>query len=52
MLFDPEGLVHARYGGPGAVYLVRPDQHVAARFRGFDAAAIQRALLRASGTAA
>jgi 3-(3-hydroxy-phenyl)propionate hydroxylase len=52
MLFDPEGLVHARYGGPGAVYLVRPDQHVAARFRGFDAAAIQRALLRACGHAA
>jgi len=52
MLSDPEGLVRARYGGPGAVYLVRPDQHVAARFRGFDAAAIQRALLRASGNAA
>jgi 3-(3-hydroxy-phenyl)propionate hydroxylase len=52
MLFDPEGLVHARYGGPGAVYLVRPDQHVAARFRGFDAAAIQRALLRACGSTA
>ena len=52
MLFDREGLVHARYGGAGAVYLVRPDQHVAARFRGFDAAAIDRALLRASGSAA
>ncbi len=52
MLRDREGLVHARYGGPGAVYLIRPDQHVAARFRGFDAAAIDRALLRACGTAA
>jgi len=52
MLLDPEGLVHARYGGAGAVYLVRPDQHVAARFRGFDAAAIHRALLRACGNAA
>jgi 3-(3-hydroxy-phenyl)propionate hydroxylase len=49
ILSDPDGLVHARYGGPGAVYLVRPDQHVAARFRGFEAAAIERALLRASG---
>jgi 3-(3-hydroxy-phenyl)propionate hydroxylase len=52
MLFDPEGLVHARYGGPGAVYLVRPDQHVAARFHSFDGAAIRRALLRACGNAA
>jgi 3-(3-hydroxy-phenyl)propionate hydroxylase len=52
ILFDREGHVHARYDGPGAVYLVRPDQHVAARFRGFDAAAIGRALVRASGGAA
>jgi 3-(3-hydroxy-phenyl)propionate hydroxylase len=51
-LSDCEGLVHARYGGPGAVYLIRPDQHVAARFRGFDAGAIQRALARASGNPA
>ena len=49
ILFDRDGLVHARYGGPG-VYLIRPDQHVAARFRGFDAAAIERALLRACGS--
>lgn len=52
MLFDREGLVHARYGGSGAVYLVRPDQHVAARFRGFDAAAVNRAFLRATGSPA
>ncbi len=30
---DREGLVAARYAGrPGAAYLIRPDQHVAARF--------------------
>jgi 3-(3-hydroxy-phenyl)propionate hydroxylase len=48
MLSDREGLVQARYGGTG-VYLIRPDQHVAARFRGFDPAAIQIALARALG---
>jgi len=52
MLLDREGLVHTRYGGPGAVYLIRPDQHVAARFRGFDATAINQALARACGTVA
>jgi 3-(3-hydroxy-phenyl)propionate hydroxylase len=48
MLSDREGLVQARYGGTG-IYLIRPDQHVAARFRGFDPAAIQIALARALG---
>jgi 3-(3-hydroxy-phenyl)propionate hydroxylase len=39
----------ARYLGaaPGAVYLVRPDQHVAARWESFDAAAVAQALARA-----
>ena len=49
VLVGQAGLAHARYGGAGAVYLIRPDQHVAARFRGFDPAAIERALRRASG---
>jgi 3-(3-hydroxy-phenyl)propionate hydroxylase len=51
-LHDRDGLVHARYGGPGAVYLIRPDQHVAARFRAFDAPEIGRALARACGNGA
>lgn len=45
---DPDGLVAQRYDAqPGTVYLIRPDQHVAARWRRFDAAKVQRALARA-----
>jgi 3-(3-hydroxy-phenyl)propionate hydroxylase len=47
-LFDTQGLVAQRYDGqPGSVYLIRPDQHVAARWRRFDAAAVRAALQRA-----
>jgi 3-(3-hydroxy-phenyl)propionate hydroxylase len=49
VLGDPEGLARTRYGGaPGVTYLVRPDQHVAARFSRYDPAAIGRALARAT----
>jgi 3-(3-hydroxy-phenyl)propionate hydroxylase len=48
-LGDPEGLARARYGGaPGVTYLIRPDQHVAARFARYDADAIGQALARAT----
>lgn len=44
---DAQGLVARRYDGqPGTVYLIRPDQHVAARWRGFDAGRIASALRR------
>ncbi|MFN0184580.1 MAG: FAD-dependent oxidoreductase [Aquabacterium sp.] len=44
---DVQGLVARRYDGqPGTVYLIRPDQHVAARWRAFDAAKVQAALRR------
>jgi 3-(3-hydroxy-phenyl)propionate hydroxylase len=47
---DVAGLVRSRYGAAtGSVILIRPDQHVAARFRVFDAAAIEAALGRALG---
>jgi len=47
-LIDSEGVLAQRYDGrPGTVYLLRPDQHVAARWRGFDAAKVQAALRRA-----
>ncbi|MCY1232320.1 3-(3-hydroxy-phenyl)propionate/3-hydroxycinnamic acid hydroxylase [compost metagenome] len=45
---DAEGLAARRYDGhPGTCYLIRPDQHVCARWRAFDAEAVQAALLRA-----
>ena len=49
-LEDGEGLVARRFDArPGTAYLVRPDQHVAARWRRFDAAAVRAALARATG---
>jgi len=48
---DATGHIAARYLGSaeGAVYLIRPDQHVAARWPEFDAAAVETALGRAIG---
>jgi 3-(3-hydroxy-phenyl)propionate hydroxylase len=46
---DVQGLVRQRYDGrPGSVYLLRPDQHVAARWRALDAARVRQALARAT----
>lgn len=43
---DPSGMLAARYLGDaaGAVYLLRPDQHVAARWPRYDEAALRAAL--------
>jgi 3-(3-hydroxy-phenyl)propionate hydroxylase len=47
-LFDREGKFTQRFDAtPGAAYLVRPDQHLCARWRNFDAAAVTRAHQRA-----
>ena len=49
-IVDSTGLLTERYDGqPGTVYLIRPDQHVAARWRRFDAARATAALRRACG---
>lgn len=46
---DVEGLVGERYDGrPGSLYLIRPDQHLAARWRTPDAVALRVALARAA----
>jgi 3-(3-hydroxy-phenyl)propionate hydroxylase len=47
-IFDDEGVLGSRYDAQsGTVYLLRPDQHVAARWRQFDADAVKAALQRA-----
>ena len=46
-LQDTAGVLTQRYDArPGTVYLIRPDQHVAARWRSFDAAQAAAALRR------
>jgi 3-(3-hydroxy-phenyl)propionate hydroxylase len=46
---DVEGLVASRYDGrDGTCYLVRPDQHVCARWRGFDRGRVESALRRST----
>ncbi len=47
---DTAGLLARRYDGrPGTCYLFRPDQHVCARWRSFDLAAVRAAIARATG---
>ncbi len=48
---DATGALAARYLGdaPAAVYLIRPDQHVAARFPAYDETAMRTAFRRATG---
>ncbi|MGH8235459.1 MAG: FAD-dependent monooxygenase [Steroidobacteraceae bacterium] len=47
-LQDARGLLRERYGGvPGVTYLIRPDQHIAARFSKFDIRLIRQAHARA-----
>ncbi|MDG6754572.1 hypothetical protein QCF19_14450, partial [Staphylococcus aureus] len=47
---DAEGLVAKRYDAvPGTAYLIRPDQHVCARWRAVDAERVKEAMARAKG---
>jgi 3-(3-hydroxy-phenyl)propionate hydroxylase len=49
VLHDIQGLFAKRYDAqPGSVWLARPDQHVVARWRHFNSAAVQAALRRAT----
>ena len=49
-LHDTAGTVAERCDlRPGSAYLIRPDQHVAARWRSLDVAKVQAALSRAAG---
>src|SRR5215471_7669400 len=47
-LHDDAGLFAQRFDAtPGATYVLRPDQHLTARFRAFDADAVRKAMDRA-----
>jgi 3-(3-hydroxy-phenyl)propionate hydroxylase len=48
---DATGALRERYLGDSdaAIYLMRPDQHIAARWKHFDAEAVSKALRRATG---
>ncbi len=49
---DVQGWIARRYDGrPGSFYLLRPDQHVAGRWRRFDEEKVKSALSRAVGKA-
>ncbi|HRO81155.1 MAG TPA: FAD-dependent oxidoreductase [Alicycliphilus denitrificans] len=49
-LIDAQGAIRQRYDmQDGTCYLLRPDQHVAARWRSFDAARVRAAVARATG---
>lgn len=51
-LIDPTGLCAQRLdASPGAAYLVRPDQHLCARWRAYDAGKVAAARARALGGA-
>jgi len=50
VIVDTQGLVAKRYDAqPGTTYLLRPDQHVLARWRGLNSAQLQAAMARALG---
>jgi 3-(3-hydroxy-phenyl)propionate hydroxylase len=50
VLVDAQGWMAKRYDGqPGTTYLLRPDQHVLARWRSLDSARLQTAMARALG---
>ena len=50
VLVDASGTTARRYDArPGTAYLLRPDQHVAARWRALDGNAVRAALARATG---
>ena len=50
---DVDGLLRQRFDArPGSTYLLRPDQHVCARWRALDAGKLAAALARATGQSA
>ena len=53
LIEDSEGLAAKRYDArPGTCYLLRPDQHVCARWRAFELGAVRAAIARATAPVA
>jgi len=51
IISDPQGMACSRYDAqPGTAYLIRPDQHIAARWRQLQATSLMAALSRTIGT--
>ena len=51
LIEDKEGLLAKRYDAmSNSCFLLRPDQHICARWRTFDLARVRAALARASGS--
>jgi 3-(3-hydroxy-phenyl)propionate hydroxylase len=49
-IIDKNGLIEKHYDArPGAFYLIRSDQHIAARWRSFDSNKVEKALARVTG---
>ncbi len=52
LIKDKDGLLAQRYDAQqGSCYMLRPDQHLCARWRAFDLARVRAAIARASGVA-
>ncbi|MBL4876348.1 MAG: hypothetical protein JKY10_07640, partial [Cohaesibacteraceae bacterium] len=50
-IIDKKGVLAQRYDGKtGAIYLIRPDQHIAARWRSFEIQKITTSLAKALGS--
>jgi 3-(3-hydroxy-phenyl)propionate hydroxylase len=50
LIEDKDGLLARRYDAiPNTCYLVRPDQHICARWRTFDLARVRASIARATG---
>ena len=49
-IIDKKGLIQQHYDAtPGTFYLIRPDQHVAGRWRNYDSGKVEKAFAKVTG---